>query len=220
MEEPQSPNNTDHHNQHASKEIEKLDILGFINISSQIRRIHPNLTLLVTVDGHTNYASWPRFTNPAYSYMDVPIPGWKMELIVHLSGKRTGKLDVTYVSPGHSMGAIRRHRTRGDLKSYFSKLIPSQNDQLYLDLCAPFSFHKRFCVCHNSRTESASYIECSFGKGGCHGWIHPQCVGLPDSLSSQELSDLGHVVCPLCVLYLEGCGKLQEFRSQLEKSST
>lgn len=144
-----------------------------------------------------------------FCFDEEPMPGWCRLLYLRLSGKTKGRVDIHYRSPESS----HRIRSRGDLMSYglHSKYLTS-GESFPLD---SFSFSVPFCVCQQPelRDSPLAYIECSYGKCGCNGWVHPVCVGL-GNCSEEEMHRLPRIVCPFCTAYLEATDSLQQFTSQ------
>lgn len=79
-----------------------------------------------------------------------------------------------------------------------------------------FEFRKIYCVCHQVEDPTYDYIECSYGKAGCNGWVHPYCVGL-GKLSTQQIQYHPPVICPYCVEHLEGAGQLDLVQNSRKK---
>jgi hypothetical protein len=138
----------------------------------------------------------------SYFYDNNPVKGWKKELMLRMNGKTRGKLDIHYHNPDKS----RKFRSRADLQAYFEK------ERIPLSNLNHFSFHSVFCVCQTVENSSLNYLECSYGKCGCNTWIHPQCVGLGHR-TEEELHHMDKVICPLCSVYLEGCGRKSQFEN-------
>jgi hypothetical protein len=51
--------------------------------------------------------------------------------------------------------------------------------------------------------DGTKYLECSYGKAGCNGWVHPHCVGL-NIQTPLEIYGMENVICPYCAYYLDG----------------
>jgi len=60
-----------------------------------------------------------------------------------------------------------------------------------------------FCICGNADDDpDETFVKCSVGTGGCNGWVHLRCTGLPES----EIDEIfltrkqpQKYVCRLCV---------------------
>lgn len=147
-------------------------------------------------------------TSVSFVYEDFPLPGWRKELLLKLSGKTSGQLDVVYVNPTRDG----RFKAPADIRSYFeielSKLSAATSTAINpseitatVDL---FDFKPVFCICQCSEDPYRSYLEFSYGKIGCSKWIHPECCGL-GTRSKQELDTFPKVICPFCTAYIRGC---------------
>lgn len=155
-----------------------------------------------------------------FSYAEEPVPGWTRLLYLRLSGKTKGKIDIHYLPPSSS----HRFRSRGDLHSYIKHSLPTKEGEKFMERV---SFSATFCVCqrpehqhshmHSSsphiRSVQKHFVECSYGKCGCNGWIHPVCVGL-GHCSEAEMRQLPRLICPFCSVYLEATGSLTQFIAQ------
>ena len=168
-------------------------------------------------------------TAVSFTYEDNPLPGWRRELVLRLSGKSAGRLEVQYSNPQRD----RHLKSFGEVQTYFEEQIDqmesSGDSTLFriLDLqenyCDDesrraavrdtlksakirklFDFNAVFCICQCSEDPYRNYIECSYGKIGCSRWIHPECVGL-GSRAKHELDTFPKVVCPFCTAYIRGC---------------
>jgi hypothetical protein len=142
---------------------------------------------------------WPAGAhNPVFCYEDNPFPCWRKEISLRLSGKSMGATTVYFIPP---VGG-RRIRTKDELNSYLLK------NNLSLSLASRFEFNSSYCVCQTRENKSCTYIECSFGKGGCNGWLHSRCVGMGEC-DAATLDKMPSVICPFCAAYLKGSGQLQ-----------
>eukprot|EP01034_Spumella_vulgaris_P032271 gene32271-39848_t len=142
-------------------------------------------------------------TNPSYCVENEPVEGWRKEIAVRMNGKARGAVDIFYVTPDRT----RRFRNKTELQLYFS------HHNFPVGLITQFSFQSTYCVC--LQTECSNYVECVFGKAGCNGWVHPTCIGMGPT-SDSHLTSLPHVICPLCALYLDGCGEIELFEEDEE----
>lgn len=130
-------------------------------------------------------------------YTNSPLPGWTREVLVRMNGQRKGSTDVVFMSPFDG----KRVRSKIDMQQYLARQKLSAESYL-----PKFDFHSVFCVCHKPEEAELNYLECSLGKGGCNGWLHTDCIGL-GKLTKSQIEAMPAVVCPLCVLYLEGTGE-------------
>lgn len=177
------------------RESGKLSMLGFAKIAKSLHTVHPNPSVCVTLSGVKDTSLWPQLnSNPSFSYYDFPIHGWRKDVCVRMSGKTQGSLEIAYAPPERQ----KRLKSKPEAMAYLSRT----NDPHYQAILERLDYRTVFCVCHQSE-RGGPYIECSYGKAGCQGWVHPQCVGLGKK-SEEELSQLGNIICPLCTLYLQG----------------
>ncbi len=173
------------------------DLLQNYTINTTSRRKKPYMCLgdLGIVEGWTSI-----LTNAAYCYDNTPAQGWRREVAIRMSGKSKGSTDIHYVTPDKR----RRFRSRQELHAYMSRTGMS------MSFLNAFDFRSVFCVCHEPEDSSRSYLECSYGLGGCNRWLHPECLGL-GSRSEQELALMPKVICPYCAAYLKGTGEFEAF---------
>jgi hypothetical protein len=175
---------------------ERMAMSGFATIARALPLLHP-ADVTMTLWGVDRFDQWPTLlvaTNPAYSYEDTPLPGWRKNICVRMGGKTQGTLDVTYSPPERS----KRLRSKIELQAYLTRYNLSNT------LSNRFDFRNVFCVCH-ANEDSGSYLECSYGKAGCNKWLHSQCVGL-GRMNEKQLREMETVICPLCTVYLESIG--------------
>lgn len=168
-------------------------VQGFKSLSKGLARIHP-LYLYVTFGGLRNPDHWLAnvHKNPCFSYPDTPFPGWRRDFSLRQSGQDPGALDSIYSPPT----GTRKLRTKGDITQYLlSNHLPES-------LINQFETRSVYCVCHQPQLEDRTYLECSYGRGGCHGWLHPECVGL-SGMTESEMKAI-EVICPLCTFFLDG----------------
>lgn len=181
---------------------------AFLDRCRLSNRYIPRLVLKFKQKGEiiTDYDELPTVM---FCFDEEPMPGWCRLLYLRLSGKTKGRVDIHYRSPESN----HRIRSRGDLMSYglHSKYL-SSGESFPFD---SFSFSVPFCVCQQSESRDSplAYIECSHGKCGCNGWVHPVCVGL-GNCSEEEMHRLPRIVCPFCTAYLEATDSLEQFTSQ------
>lgn len=175
----------------------RLNVAGFENIQSYMRSLSPDVRLdNVYLDLAKTRLSLGG--NPAFCIDNFPLDGWRKEIYIRMAGHMRGSAEVVYACPDRTT----RIRTKVELAKYLSQhRIPLQRMVL-------FNFNKVYCVCH--QPECRRYLECSFGKGGCNGWVHSECVGL-GVRSAAELSQMKRVICPLCYHYLLGTGELDSY---------
>jgi len=141
-------------------------------------------------------------TGVSFCYENSPVKGWRKELMLRMNGKTRGKLDTYFQNPQRT----RKFRSRADLQVYFEK------ERIPLGNLNKFNFQVVFCVCQSREDSSRHYLECSYGKCGCNTWIHPECVGL-GYRTEEELHHMDKVICPLCSVYLDGCGRASQFEN-------
>ena len=172
-----------------------LKIVGFEHIKKHLSNYHPGEVVVgLPVDRQDRQGL---AGNPCYAYTNSPLPGWTREVLVRMNGQRKGSTDIVYLSPIDG----KRVRSKIDMQQYLTRHKLSAESYL-----PKFDFHGVFCVCHKPEEAELNYLECSFGKGGCNGWLHTDCIGL-GKLSKFQIEAMPAVVCPLCVLYLEGTGE-------------
>lgn len=167
--------------------------------------VHPG-DVSMTIWGLDSFDDWHTQrgpTNPSYTYDDVPMVGWRKNVSVRMGGKSQGTLEVSYTSPDGK----RRLKNKIELNEYLAR------NGMSTFLATRFDFRGVYCVCHEPE-DGGSYLECSFGRAGCHGWLHPQCVGL-GRLGEHELRRMATVVCPLCTVYLDSIGAHDFMRGKL-----
>jgi hypothetical protein len=203
------PIQTDDHQEISSPSndymISKLDITGFIHISQALTYIYPLDDMFLSIAGNSNTKEWfsSRYTctNPSFSYRNTPLFNWRKDVNVRMTGKSMGTLEVTYAPPEGN----RRLRSKIEVQNYFQK------HQIHEYFSQKFEFKAIYCICHNRMDNQGmgkqSYIECSYGKAGCGGWVHPECVGL-GSLNTSQLMQLNNIICPYCFLYLTGTNQV------------
>lgn len=56
---------------------------------------------------------------------------------------------------------------------------------------------ERYCRCNRPDNGEELMIECSDGRGGCNGWIHPDCFDM-DEGALHKAVNARRFVCPLC----------------------
>lgn len=173
------------------------DLLQNHTITTASRRKKPYMCLgdLGIIEGWTSV-----LTNAAYCYDHTPVQGWRREVAIRMSGKSKGSTEIHYVTPDKR----RRFRSRQELNTYMSR---TGNSMSFLN---SFDFRSVFCLCHEPEDNSRSYLECSYGLGGCNRWLHPECLGL-GARSEQELALMPRVICPYCAAYLKGTGEFDSF---------
>lgn len=174
--------------------LESKDIIqGYESLSKALTHMHPSYVYL-TFGGSRNPNDWPLYStkNPCFTYQDTPFPGWHRDISVRQSGRDPGALDTLYRPPN----TLRKLRNKGDIVQYL------QTEHLPASLLSYFETRPVYCVCHQPQLEGRFYLGCSFGLGGCHGWLHPECVGLSD-LTERELEAI-EVICPLCAYFIDG----------------
>ena len=175
---------------------DRMHMSGFAGIAKKLPSMHP-ADVTLTLWGLDKFELWPTqivATNPSYTYEDNPLPGWSKNICVRMGGKLQGSLEITYCPPERT----RRLRNKIELVAYLNRY------NLSTYLANRFDFKSVFCVCHTPE-DSGSYLECSFGRAGCNGWLHSHCVGL-GKRKEGELRDMATVICPLCTQYLESIG--------------
>ena len=84
-----------------------------------------------------------------------------------MGGKTQGSTEVSYTPPD----GLKKLKNKMELNEYLTR------NNMSINIMSRFDFRGVFCVCHEPE-DGGSYLECSFGRTGCHGWLHPQCVGL------------------------------------------
>ena len=167
--------------------------------------MHPG-DVSMTMWGLDSFDDWHTLrgpSNPSYTYDDVPMIGWRKNVSVRMGGKSQGTLEVSYTPPDGK----RRLKNKIELNEYLMR------NNMSTFLATRFDFRGVYCVCHEPE-DGGSYLECSFGRAGCHGWLHPQCVGL-GRLGEHELRRMATVVCPLCTVYLDSIGAHDFMRGKL-----
>ena len=165
---------------------------GFAAIGKVLPYLHPG-DVNMTIWGLENFDDWPSYrgaANPSYTYEDCPLTGWKKNVSVRMGGKTQGSTEVSYTPPD----GLKKLKNKMELNEYLTRNNMSTN------IISRFDFRGVFCVCHEPE-DGGSYLECSFGRTGCHGWLHPQCVGL-GRRDEHELRKMSTVVCPLSTIYL------------------
>lgn len=149
-------------------------------------------------------------TGVSFVYENIPLPGWRKELVLRIVGNSAGRIEVYYANPTRE----KRFRSRQELQTYLEAEImktnpnntnPNNVSLIIHSTLNNFDFKPVFCVCQCSEDPFRNYVECSYGKIGCSKWIHPECVGL-GSRSKTELDSFPKVICPFCTIYLRGCG--------------
>lgn len=159
-----------------------------------------------------------------FRYEHTPLPGWTKEIHLRLAGKSKGKVDVHYTSPNSQ----RRFRARGDLQLYLEGegliAISSSSSSSSSSTSLPFSsrsmldrfdFHATFCVCQQAQQEdeanqATTFVECSFGRCGCNGWVHSTCIGL-GLMPEERIHHLPRIICPFCSVFLQHSGQLHMY---------
>jgi hypothetical protein len=175
---------------------DRMDMKGFAAVASALSYLHPN-DVSLTLQGYENVDQWSNVSvtaNPSFSYFDNPMPGWRKDILIRMGGKSQGSLDVVFCPPEGG----RRLRTKMELQAYVARF------SLSASMVHRFDYRTVYCVCHQPESKE-SYIECSFGRAGCNGWLHSQCVGL-GKLGEMDLRAMETVVCPLCATYLRAIG--------------
>jgi hypothetical protein len=184
------------------KDNDKLSMQGFNGIKNFLNKVNTDQQIKLSLGDDNITEGLTRTLNPYFYYENKPLQGWRKEISVRLNGKTRGSIDVCYLSPNKT----KRIRNKGEFMNYCTKesnlASPSSINQ--------FDFRNVFCVCHTTEDVNRSYIECSFGKCGCNGWIHSDCVGL-GLKCEEDLIKLKKVFCPFCTHYLDSVGLLKYF---------
>lgn len=180
---------------------------AFLEKSRRDNRYLPKLVLKFKHKGE-NMTDYDELPTVMFCFDGDPMPGWHRLLYLRLSGKTKGRVDIHYRSPENS----HRIRSRSDLIPYSLQSNLTVGSSFPIDR---FSFSVPFCVCQQPEAADSplAYIECSHGKCGCNGWVHPVCVGL-GNCSEEEMQRLPRIICPFCTAYLEATDSLQQFTSK------
>ena len=184
---------------------DRMYMSGFAAIAKVLPWIHPG-DVSMTIWGLESFDKWYTLrgpSNPSFTYDNVPMPGWQKNVSVRMGGKTQGTLEVSFTPPDGK----RRLRNKIELTEYLTRTCQSTN------IASRFDFRGVYCVCHEHE-DGGSYLECSFGRAGCHGWLHPQCVGL-GRRGEHELRQMATVVCPFCTIYLDSIGAHEFLRGKL-----
>lgn len=180
---------------------DRLNIAGFIRIAQVISQLHP-AEVSMSLLGNTNTSEWSSMTqgNPSYSYLNIPLPGWRKDICVQMGGKGKGSLEVAYIPPDGK----KRLKGKRELDIY------CQQSKFNTDLLSRFDHSQVYCVCNKPECNKPEYVQCSFGKAGCNEWVHASCVGL-GHINIREIESLPNIICPLCAMYLDGTGEITQF---------
>ena len=127
-----------------------------------------------------------------FIHTNSPLPGWTKEVMVK---NNKGSLAVKFVPPDEDHVRICKE---SDLLDYLAK------QKLPLSMGKFFDFRSVYCVCHQPQ-DDRRYAKCSHGTAGCHGWVHPECVGIYCT-SKIQLKNFPQIVCPLCAHFLQSVG--------------
>lgn len=172
--------------------LKSLRLDGIQNIQSNLVKInngHIKPQISIRIKAYDNQPS-----GVSYIYTNNPLPGWKKEIIIRVSGKTRGRAEVQYIHEN------RKLRNKTDLMTFVEK-NPGFLSQIKL-----FEFKSTNCICHSFVSDgSRKRLKCQFGYCGCESFFHPECVGMglkTNSQFNQLLKD--SFICPFCTFYLEG----------------
>lgn len=173
------------------KKLDSTYANGFQHLAEVVDALHPGNCYLTMMPPNTYSIA------PTFRYEDVPFPGWTREITVRMQGPRKGDCMISYAPPQ----GLRRVKNKHDLFHNYKG-----TDRTYIQgQAAKFDFRQVYCVCHvTERGGTGTFIECSFGKAGCNGWMHEECVGL--GVTDPPAQPHESLVCPLCSHYLDGVG--------------
>lgn len=180
----------------------KPNLIGFTAIKNQLRRNlqFNNVYVSLANENSTSSNMYQNSSKLFYNYPNCPIEGWTKRVISTLDASSSVGLALEFIHVETNTIV----RDKEGLKRICDRNL------LRYDLISLFDFRHVFCICHEPEDLERTYIECSFGKSGCCGWVHPECVGLGFQ-TKDEVLEMDPVICPICVTYLENMKEITDY---------
>jgi hypothetical protein len=158
---------------------------------------------------------------PTYVWQDKPIFGWRKEVTVRVDGLSAGGIDVSYVPPpsttnnsnnNHNNQQPTNIRNEAELKiAAVTHNLPQQVQGLFAYSARTTCFCQGCIINKVKLGRRSKLIQCVYGKAGCNGWLHKECIEMCVGTAPKGHSLWTKAICPLCVKYLMGTGELAHY---------